>query len=209
MSINTEIYLIGFAILIFLIIIFLFIKKISNDGRLKVKIEKVPDSLDLNNSTDPNKNQQSFNFDTNQSKKQELVILNLISMDRSMFDMDQLFGFLSNYGLKTVNNYFAIYQDNKKTEKFRVINALKPGTFKDETKTFAVAIVSDLNVVDDPLNTVKQMIKFSINFSEKFYATLCDQDRIPITKQMISHIESRAQDIARLKQLNIPIEKNI
>ena len=209
MSINTEIYLIGFAILIFLIITFLFIKKISNDGRLKVKIEKVPDSLDLNNSTDPNKNQQSFNFDTNQSKKQELVILNLISMDRSMFDMDQLFGFLSNYGLKTVNNYFAIYHDNKKTEKFRVINALKPGTFKDETKTFAVAIVSDLNVVDDPLNTVKQMIKFSINFSEKFYATLCDQDRIPITKQMISHIESRAQDIARLKQLNIPIEKNI
>tara|TARA_B100000941_G_scaffold266087_1_gene221117 strand:- start:846 stop:1475 length:630 start_codon:yes stop_codon:yes gene_type:complete len=209
MSINTEIYLIGFAILIFLIITFLFIKKISNDGRLKVKIEKVPDSLDLNNSTDPNKNKQSFNFDTNQSKKQELVILNLISMDRSMFDMDQLFGFLSNYGLKTVNNYFAIYQDNKKTEKFRVINALKPGTFKEETKTFAVAIVSDLNVVDDPLNTVKQMIKFSINFSEKFYATLCDQDRIPITKQMISHIESRAQDIARLKQLNIPIEKNI
>ena len=209
MSINTEIYLIGFAILIFLIIIFLFIKKISNDGRLKVKIEKVPDSLDLNNSADPNKNQQSFNFDTNQSKKQELVILNLISMDRSMFDMDQLFGFLSNYGLKTVNNYFAIYHDNKKTEKFRVINALKPGTFKEETKTFAVAIVSDLNVVDDPLNTVKQMIKFSINFSEKFYATLCDQDRIPITKQMISHIESRAQDIARLKQLNIPIQKNI
>ena len=202
MSVNSEIYLIGLAILIFLIITFLFIRKVSNDGRLKVKIEKVPDSLDLNNSADPNKNQQSFNFDTNQSKKQELVILNLISMDRSMFDMDQLFGFLSNYGAKTLNNYFAFYQDNK-IEKFRVINALKPGTFEDETKSFAIAVVSDLNVVDDPLNTVKQMIEFSINFAEKFYATLCDQDRTPITKQMISHIESRAQDIARLKQLNI------
>ena len=123
-------------------------------------------------------------------------------MDRSMFDMDQLFGFLSNYGAKTVNNYFAFYQDNK-IEKFRVINALKPGTFEDETKSFAIAVVSDLSVVDDPLNTVKQMIEFSINFAEKFYATLCDQDRTPITKQMISHIESRAQDIARLKQLNI------
>ena len=66
-----------------------------------------------------------------------------------------------------------------------------------------LVFVSDLNVVDDPLNTVKQMIEFSINFAEKFYATLCDQDRTPITKQMISHIESRAQDIARLKQLNI------
>ena len=102
---------------------------------------------------------------------------------------------------------FDFYQDNK-IEKFRVINALKPGTFEDETKSFAIAVVSDLNVVDDPLNTVKQMIEFSINFAEKFYATLCDQDRTPITKQMISHIESRAQDIARLKQLNISDEEN-
>ena len=207
MSVNSEIYLIGLAILIFLIITFLFIRKVSNDGKLKVKIEKVQDSSDLNISDEPHKNQQSFDFDINQSKEQELVILNLISMDRSMFDMDQLFGFLSNYGAKTVNSYFAFYQDNK-IEKFRVINALKPGTFEDETKSFAIAVVSDLNVVDDPLNTVKQMIEFSINFAEKFYATLCDQDRTPITKQMISHIESRAQDIARLKQLNISDEEN-
>ena len=207
MSVNSEIYLIGLAILIFLIITFLFIRKVSNNGKLKVKIEKVQDPSDLNISDEPHKNQQSFDFDINQSKKQELVILNLISMDRSMFDMDQLFGFLSNYGAKSVNNCFAFYQDNK-IEKFRVINALKPGTFEDETKSFAIAVVSDLNVVDDPLNTVKQMIEFSINFAEKFYATLCDQDRTPITKQMISHIESRAQDIARLKQLNISDEEN-
>ena len=207
MSVNSEIYLIGLAILIFLIITFLFIRKVSNDGKLKVKIEKVQDSSDLNISDEPHKNQQSFDFEINQSKEQELVILNLISMDKSMFDMDQLFGFLLNYGAKTVNNYFAFYQDNK-IEKFRVINALKPGTFEDETKSFAIAVVSDLNVVDDPLNTVKQMIEFSINFAEKFYATLCDQDRTPITKQMISHIESRAQDIARLKQLNISDEEN-
>ncbi len=207
MSVNSEIYLIGLAILIFLIITFLFIRKVSNDGNLKVKIEKVQDPSDLNISDEPHKNQQSFDFDINQSKEQELVILNLISMDRSMFDMDQLFGFLSNYGAKTVNSYFAFYQDNK-IEKFRVINALKPGTFEDKTKSFAIAVVSDLNVVDDPLNTVKQMIEFSINFAEKFYATLCDQDRTPITKQMISHIESRAQDIARLKQLNISDEEN-
>ena len=207
MSVNSEIYLIGLAILIFLIITFLFIRKVSNDGKLKVKIEKVQDSSDLNISDEPHKNQQSFDFEINQSKEQELVILNLISMDRSMFDMDQLFGFLSNYGAKTINNYFAFYQDNK-IEKFRVINALKPGTFEDETKSFAIAVVSDLNVVDDPLITVKQMIEFSINFAEKFYATLCDQDRTPITKQMISHIESKAQDIARLKQLNISVEEN-
>ena len=160
MSVNSEIYLIGLAILIFLIITFLFIRKVSNDGNLKVKIEKVQDPSDLNISDEPHKNQQSFDFEINQSKEQELVILNLISMDRSMFDMDQLFGFLSNYGAKTVNNYFAFYQDNK-LEKFRVINALKPGTFEDETKSFAIAVVSDLSVVDDPLNTVKQTVSYT------------------------------------------------
>ena len=55
--------------------------------------------------------------------------------------------------------------------------------------------------VKDPLNCVRQMIEFSLDFSEKFHATLCDQERTPITKQMISHIESKAQDIARIKKL--------
>ena len=197
MTTNTQIYLIGVAILFFLIVTFFFIRKISNNGKLKVKIEEAPESINSEVLADT-RNQQSFNFDKN--NEQELVILNLISMDRSMFDIDQIFGFLNNYGAKIINSYFAFYEENQ-IEKFRVINALKPGTFEKDTKTFAIAIVSDLNTVTDPLNTVKQMIEFSLSFSENFYATLCDQERTPITKQMISHIESRAQDIARINQL--------
>jgi FtsZ-interacting cell division protein ZipA len=197
MSTNSQIYLIGLAVLFFLIVTFFFIRKISNNGKLKVKIEKLPESPNSEVLADT-KNQQSFNFD--RDNDQELVILNLISMDRSMFDMDQIFGFLNNYGAKIIDSYFAFYEENQ-IEKFRVINALKPGTFEEDTKTFAIAIVCDLNTVKDPLNTVKQMIEFSLSFSENFYATLCDQERTPITKQMISHIESRAQDIARIKQL--------
>ena len=197
MTTNTQIYLIGVAILFFLIVTFFFIRKISNNGKLKVKIEEAPESINSEVLADT-KNQQSFNFDKN--NEQELVILNLISMDRSMFDIDQIFGFLNNHGAKIIDSYFAFYEESQ-IEKFRVINALKPGTFEKDTKTFAIAIVSDLNTVSDPLNTVKQMIEFSLTFSENFYATLCDQERTPITKQMISHIESRAQDIARIKQL--------
>ena len=197
MTTNTQIYLIGVAILFFLIVTFFFIRKISNNGKLKVKIEEAPESINSEVLADT-KNQQSFNFDKN--NEQELVILNLISMDRSMFDIDQIFGFLNNYGAKIINSYFAFYEESQ-IEKFRVINALKPGTFEKDTKTFAIAIVSDLNSVSDPLDTVKQMIEFSLTFSENFYATLCDQERTPITKQMISHIESRAQDIARIKHL--------
>ena len=197
MSTNSQIYLIGLAVLFFLIVTFFFIRKISNNGKLKVNIEEPPESLNSEVLANT-KNQQSFNFD--KDNDQELVILNLISMDRSMFDIDQIFGFLKNCGAKNINSYFAFHEESQ-NEKFRVINALKPGTFEKDTKTFAIAIVCDLNTVIDPLNTVKQMIEFSLSFSENFYATLCDQERTPITKQMISHIESRAQDIARIKQL--------
>ena len=197
MSTNSQIYLIGLAVLFFLIVTFFFIRKISNNGKLKVNIEEPPESLNSEILADT-KNQQSFNFD--KDNDQELVILNLISMDRSMFDIDQIFGFLKNCGAKNINSYFAFHEESQ-NEKFRVINALKPGTFEKDTKTFAIAIVCDLNTVIDPLNTVKQMIEFSLSFAENFYATLCDQERTPITKQMISHIESRAQDIARINQL--------
>ena len=200
MTTNSEIYLIGLSVLIFLIVVFLFIRKISNEGKLKLKIEKVSDLSTSNISQVIPEKQESFNFNKEVFEEQELVIFNLISMDRSMFDIDQIFGFLSNLGAKNTNNYFAFYEDE--VEKFRIINALKPGTFQENTQTFAVAIVADLHSSLDPYNTVKQMIEFAVTFSDKFHATLCDQDRTPITKQMISHVESKAQDIARLKQLN-------
>ena len=200
MGTNFEIYLIGLAVLFFLIVVFLFIKKITSNGNLKVKIEHITDQSNSENSIEYSENQTTFDFQESKNETQELIILNLISMDRSQFDIDQMFGFLSNYGAKIKNGFFLFY-DGKNSEQFRVLNALKPGTFEDETKTFAIVIASDLMSVTDPLNCVRQMIEFSLDFSEKFHATLCDQERTPITKQMISHIESKAQDIARIKKL--------
>ena len=45
MGTNSDLYLIGIAVLIFLIIVFLYLRKISNSGKLKVKIEEVPEAL--------------------------------------------------------------------------------------------------------------------------------------------------------------------
>ena len=200
MGTNSEIYLIGLAILFFLIIVFLFVKKITNSDKLQVKIESVPDSFDSIEKDNISSKEKSIDL-YESSENQELACFYLISVDRSMFDINQIFGFLSNYGAKIKNKYFSLV-DNKGFEKFRIINALNPGNFENDTKTFAVVVVTDLSAVSDPLITVKQMVEFSINFSEKFHATLCDEERTPITKQMISHIESRAQDIERIKQLN-------
>ena len=202
MGINSEIYLIGLAVLTFLIIVFLFIRKISNSGKLKVKIEEVPNNINQEALTQEKK-QKTFNFEEEQAKEnieQELAILNLISVDKSFFDIEQIFGFLLNYGAVLKNKYFSFVDENG-NEIFRIANALNPGTFESDTKTFAIVIASNLSSTEDPVNAIKSMIEFSINFSEKFHANLCDEERTPITKQMISHIESRAQDIARIKQL--------
>tara|TARA_B100001173_G_scaffold227221_1_gene197170 strand:+ start:37 stop:651 length:615 start_codon:yes stop_codon:yes gene_type:complete len=199
MGINSEIYLIGLAVLFFLIIVFLFIRKVSNASELKVKIESIPDPLEAIEKDNNLKEEISEDL-FESSDNQELACFYLISVDKSMFDIDQIFGFLSNYGAKIKNKYFA-FSDSNGTEKFRIINALNPGTFENDTKTFAIVVVADLSVTTDPLITVKKMIEFCIDFSEKFHASLCDEERTPITKQMISHIESKAQDIERINQL--------
>ena len=198
--VNSEIYLIGIAVLSFLIIVFLFIRKITNSNKLKVKIETVPDSLEL--MEEDNSLPEEVSIEPYESpESQELACFYLISIDRSMFDINQIFGFLSNYGAKIKNKYFSLVDENG-LEKFRVVNALNPGTFENDTRTFAVVVVSNLSLVSDAVMTVKDMVEFSVNFSEKFHATLCDEERTPITKQMIAHIESRAQDIERINQLN-------
>ena len=206
MSSNIDIYLIGFSVLIFLIITFLFIRKISNKGELKVKIEPVTDTFEIKEFDEIDiKSQQAFDFDDKDNidyQEQKLVVLNLISIDKSMFEIDQVYGFMSNVGATLSQGFFVIKDSNNK-ESFRIANALNPGTFESETSTFAIIVAADLNNVLDPIKTVKDMVNFAYEFTEKFYANICDEERTPITKQMISHIESQAQEIARLKQLAV------
>lgn len=202
MQTNLDIYLIGFSVLIFLIIAFLFVRKISNAGELKVKIEPVTDSFEIKEFDDiKEESQKSFDFEEQEFiNDQELVILNLISVDNSPFDLDQIFGFMSNSNAKLIHEFFSYKGDDDK-EIFRIANALNPGTFQEDTKTFAILLAADLNNVADPLKTVREMVNFGYSFSEKFHANICDGQRMPITKQMISHIESKAQEIMRLRQL--------
>jgi FtsZ-interacting cell division protein ZipA len=203
MQTNFEIYLIGLSVLVFLIFVFILIKKISSNGELKVKIEPVIDDFD--NDVDMNaKSQKSFDFEAlvpdEENDDEELAILNLISIDKSNFDIEQLFAFMANCNAQVRHGFF-ILKNAEGTELFRVANALSPGTFDDSTNTFAVVIATNLSKADDPLSTFREMLNFAYSFSEKFYANICDEERLPITKQMISHIESKAQEIMRLKQL--------
>ena len=203
MQSNFEIYLIGLSVLVFLIFVFMLIKKISSNGELKVKIEPVIDDFD--NDVDMNvKSQKSFDFEAPASDEEnddeELAILNLISIDKTNFDIEQLFAFMANCNAQVRHGFF-ILKNTEGKELFRVANALSPGIFDDSTNTFAVVIATNLSKVDDPPSTFREMLNFAYSFSEKFYANICDEERLPITKQMISHIETKAQEIMRLKQL--------
>ena len=204
MDSTLDIYLIGLSVLVFLIITFLFVRKISNKGQLKVKIEPVTDTFEIKEYDKIDiKSQKAFDFDDKDHinyEEQKLVVLNLISVDKSIFEIDQLYGFINNLGATLSHDFFVMKDINNK-ESFRIANALNPGTFEAETNTFAILVAADLNNVLDPIKTVKDMVNFAYEFTEKFYANICDQERMPITKQMISHIESQAQEIARLKQL--------
>ena len=204
---NFEIYLIGFSVLIFLILTFFFIRKISNSSELKMKIEPVSDSFDEDDSINID-NQSSFDFNEKvdeakelQNKEQELAILNLISVDKSDFNINQFFGIMNNLNTKSKNGYFS-YLDTNNKEIFKIVNAINPGTFDENTSTFAILVVADLASVSNPTNAFQEMINFAYMFSEKFHSSICDAERMPITKQMISHMESRAQEIMRLSQLN-------
>jgi FtsZ-interacting cell division protein ZipA len=203
---NIDIYLIGISVLVFLIITFLFIRKISNRGELKVKIEPVTDTFEIKEFDEIDiKSQKAFDFEDKDRidyQEQKLVVLNLISVDKSMFEIDQVYGFMNNLGAILSHGFFVI-KDSDNKESFRIANALNPGTFAADTSTFAILAAADLNNVLDPIKTVKDMVNFAYEFTEKFYANICDQERMLITKQMISHIESQAQEIARLKQLAV------
>ena len=117
MQTNSDIYLIGLSIAIFLVITFFFLKKIASSNELKVKIEEVPDLFDKDAEEAERRSQSSFNFSEkskdSQDYEQELIVFNLISMDGSLYAMDQLFGFLANYNAKLRNGYFS-YTNNKK-----------------------------------------------------------------------------------------------
>ena len=161
---NIDIYLIGLSVLIFLIITFLFIRKISSSGDLKVKIEPVTDSFEIKEIDEIElKSQKAFDFNEHdiEYQEQKLVVLNLISNDKSMFDIDQIYGFMTNSNAILTNGFFVIKDTNNK-ESFRIANALNPGTFENETETFAILLAADLNNVSDPLSSVKEMVNFDL-----------------------------------------------
>ncbi len=173
---NTEIYLIGLGFFLAILGAFLYFRKVSNSNKMLLKANQA--------------NLKDFSYKSEVFAKQDLVILYLFSIDGKFFDMSQLNDFLINYGFQKNDDFFSIYDND--IEKFRLANALKPGTLNEDTQTQALLLATDLAAQENATDSVEDLLRFATKFCEKIYANICDSDRQPLSAESIKDLKMRA-----------------
>ena len=195
---NSEIFFIVAASLIFLLVLYFFFKPFFTRKLIQTTIQ---DSESLLFNDNAEQGTLGFDADDQASIDQELIILNLISMDKSIFDIDQVLMLLKNLEAKYIDGFFS-YRDESGAEIFRVASGINPGILDLNTETHILFMALDLYQAPDPLGAIEQMLNSASNISEKLHASICDQNRAPLSKQMIEHYKSKAQEISHIKSLH-------
>ena len=194
---NIQIILVAGAAVLFLVILYLFFRPIFTR-------KLIQNSLNDSQSRLFNENLEQgtlgFEDDIDLIQEQELIILNLVSMDKSNFDMNQVLTLLKNLDAKYVNGFFS-HRDLSGKEVFRIASGINPGLLDAETETHILLIALDLYQVNDPVKAFKIMLESASSISEKLHASICDSARAPLSKQMIEHLKSKAQEISHLNSM--------
>jgi len=195
---NSEVFLIVAALLAFLLILYIFFKQFFTRKLSQTSIQDSESML-----FDGNAEQGTLGFndsDDQESIDQALIILNLISMDKSNFDIDQVLMLFKNLDARHVDGFLS-YRDESGAEIFRVASGINPGVLELATQTHILFMALDLYQVRDPLKGLEKMLDAATNISEKLHASICDQNRAPLSKQMIEHYKSKAQEISHIKSI--------
>ena len=194
---NIQIILVAGAAVLFLVILYLFFRPIFTR-------KLIQNSLNDSQSGLFNENLEQgtlgFEDDNDLIQEQELIILNLVSMDKSNFDMNQVLTLLKNLDAKYVNGFFS-HRDLSGKEVFRIASGINPGLLDAETETHILLIALDLYQVNDPVKAFEIMLESASSISEKLHASICDSARAPLSKQMIEHLKSKAQEISHLNSM--------
>ena len=194
---NIQIILVAGAAVLFLVILYLFFRPIFTR-------KLIQNSLNDSQSGLFNENLEQgtlgFEDDNDLIQEQELIILNLVSMDKSNFDINQVLTLLKNLDAKYVNGFFS-HRDLSGKEVFRIASGINPGLLDAETETHILLIALDLYQVNDPVKAFEIMLESASSISEKLHASICDSARAPLSKQMIEHLKSKAQEISHLNSL--------
>jgi len=191
---NIQIILVAGAVVLFLVILYLFFRPLFTRKLIQNSFDDAQSMLfqeDLEQGT------FEFEDDNDPTKEQELIILNLVSMDNSNFDMNQVLTLLKNLDAKYVNGFFS-HIDLRGREIYRIASGINPGLLEIDTKTHVLLMVLDLHQANDPVRAFETMLESASNISEKLHASICDSARAPLSKQMIEHLKSKAQEISHL-----------
>lgn len=195
---NSEVFLIVAALLAFLLILYIFFKQLFTRKLSQTGIQNSESML-----FDGNVEQGILSFndsDDQESMDQALIILNLISMDKSNFDIDQVLMLFKNLDARHVDGFLS-YRDESGVEIFRVASGINPGVLELGTQTHILFMALDLYQVRDPLKGLEKMLDAATNISEKLHASICDQNRAPLSIQMIEHYKSKAQETSHIKSM--------
>ena len=194
---NLQIILVILASALFLVVLYLFFKPFFTRSLIQNSLDD-PHPLLFDSELE----QGTLGFeDVDASlQEQELIILNLVSMDKSNFDMNQILTLLKNLDATYIDGFF-IYRDLYGKEIFRIASGINPGILESDVKTHVLLLALDLNKASDPLKAFEIMLDVASSISEKLYASICDASRAPLSKQMIEHLKSKAQEVTHLKSL--------
>ncbi len=200
---NIQIILVAGASVLFLIILYLFFRSLFTR-------ELIQNSLDDSQSMlfEDRLEQGTLGFEDgdDQVKEQELIILNLVSMDNANFDMNQVITLLRNLDAKYINGFFS-YRDLSGKEIYRIASGINPGLLESDTETHVLLMALDLYQVSDPVKAFEKMLESASSISEKLHASIFDSARAPLSTQMIGHLKSKAQEISHVKSVkNISIK---
>lgn len=192
---NLQIILVAGAALLFLVILYLFFRPFFTR-------KLIQNSLDDSSSMlfQEGVEQGTLGFEDEAFQEQELIILNLVSMDKSNFDMNQVLTLLKNLDAKYANGFFS-YRDLSGREIYRIASGINPGLLDSDTQTHVLMMALDLHQAIDPVKAFETMLESASGISEKLHASICDSARAPLSKQMIEHLRSRAQEISHLKSM--------
>ena len=194
---NIQIILVAGAAVLFLVILYLFFRPLFTRKLIQNSLD---DSQSMLFEEEIEQGTLGFEDTNDSTQEQELIILNLVSMDKSNFDMNQVLTLLKNLDAKYVSGFFS-HRDLSGNEVFRIASGINPGLLETDTKTHVLLMALDLSQANDPVKAFEMMLETASNISEKLHASICDAARAPLSKQMIQHLKSKAQEVSYLKSM--------
>ena len=194
---NIQIILVAGAAVLFLVILYLFFRPLFTRKLLQNSID---DSQSMLFEGELEQGTLEFQDHDNLIQEQELIILYLVSMDKSNFDMNQVLTLLKNLDAKYADGFFS-YKDLSGKELYRIASGINPGLLETGTETHVLLMALDLYQANDPIKAFEIMLESASSISEKLHASICDSAKAPLSKQMIEHLKSKAQEISHLNSI--------